>query len=405
MFECRIIHQDSLAGVCLRGRIDAQSAPEVQSRLLEMIFKGERRILVDLEAVDFLSSAGLRALLVAHRELGQAGGELIVFRPAPNPREVLRLSGFLKMLKVVDELSQAGVGEQLPAAGELAAEVETGGVRWRFLRRPGTRERLVPVGSPDKLDQSDYTAADVVSVTPGLFLHGAGLASLGETFDDYRDLFGESVLLGGSFFCYPAVKRPSVDFMLRDQQVAGSTFKFLHGFGFSGAGHWLAAFERPGDPVSLDELAAACLAASGFSLAGLVLLAESQGLWPMNLKRVPLRENRPAGGESIFEPGRMAEWFNFPVEPGDFNQVVAAAGFLVKDVSQAGAAVRRLLPDQSSHHVHAAVFRRAPLGRRPEVFEAELRRVTETFEVLRVQHLLGQSRFGAGLACLVELEA
>jgi len=404
MFELQVISREGLAGVRLSGRVDAQSAPEVQSRLLELIFKGERQLLVDLEAVDFLSSAGLRSLLLAHRELRQAGGELVLLKPAPNPREVLRLSGFLKLLRVVEDPAELGPLKPVKPAGDTVAETETGGIRWRCLCRPGPRERLVTVGSPDKLASADYSREDVVSVTPDRFRHGAGLASLGERFEDYRRLFGESVVLGGRFFTSPAVPRPSVDFMLREQLAAGSAFKFLYGFGFGGPGHWLASFERPDGPIVLDELAEACLEASGFSLAGLVMLAESRGLWPMNLKKVPLREHRPGGAASIFDPDRLAEWFNFPVEPGDFNQVVAAAGLLVRDASEAGPAVRRLLPEQARHHVHAAVFRRAPLDRRPEAFEAELQRVTETFEVLRVQHLLGESRFGAGLACLVELE-
>jgi hypothetical protein len=86
------------------------------------------------------------------------------------------------------------------------------------------------LGSHEKLEHCEFREADVVSVPSKAIRFGAGLAALGNRYEEYKGLFGESVVINGNFFSYPAVKHPAVDYVLASEQHTGLEYRFLHGF-------------------------------------------------------------------------------------------------------------------------------------------------------------------------------
>lgn len=76
------------------GRLDAQSATEFQTKILERIDGGDTRLLIDLENLEYISSAGLRVILVAAKKLKGLDGKLAVCSLAAGVRDVFRVSGF-----------------------------------------------------------------------------------------------------------------------------------------------------------------------------------------------------------------------------------------------------------------------------------------------------------------------
>jgi anti-anti-sigma factor len=87
------IDQDP-AGVRLmaHGDIDLHTAPTLSQHLTEAAALGVRRIALDCSAVDFVDSAGLRALLVAHSDLRANDVKLVVVRPSPMVARVLEIT-------------------------------------------------------------------------------------------------------------------------------------------------------------------------------------------------------------------------------------------------------------------------------------------------------------------------
>ncbi|GAC1362801.1 MAG: anti-sigma factor antagonist [Herpetosiphon sp.] len=78
----------------LNGRIDASVAPRVQELIRDAMQSGGQRIVMDLSQVSFLSSSGLRALLLMARELRRANGDLRLCALQPQVAEVFHLTGF-----------------------------------------------------------------------------------------------------------------------------------------------------------------------------------------------------------------------------------------------------------------------------------------------------------------------
>ena len=166
----------------------------------------------------------------------------------------------------------------------------------------------------------------------------------------------------------------------------------------------LLFFEFPAEAfVELAQLVDAFFQVSSADLLGIVILGESKGMWGMHLKKVPVRENRPENGKSIFEKENLSEWFNFPVEPTDINYVIACTGIAVRNRNTASAEVKQLIGGGGDFHFHGGIFSRAPLSKKIDQFEKELQRVLTELEVYKVQHFLGKSRLGSGMAGIIEL--
>lgn len=96
--------------VAVTGRVDSNTAPEFEERLLGAISQGRRNIILNFSAMDYISSAGLRVLLKAARELKTQSGSLAVCCMRDYIREVFDLSGFTAILTV--ETDEAGALER-----------------------------------------------------------------------------------------------------------------------------------------------------------------------------------------------------------------------------------------------------------------------------------------------------
>ena len=78
----------------LSGRIDAAAAPTVQKLVREAAQDGPRCVVIDLADVTFLSSSGLRILLLLTRELRKQKSDIRLCAPRPQVAEVFHLTGF-----------------------------------------------------------------------------------------------------------------------------------------------------------------------------------------------------------------------------------------------------------------------------------------------------------------------
>lgn len=78
----------------IEGRLDAMTAPLVEARLREMYAQGCRVMVVDMAALQYISSSGLRVLLLTQRRLQSVGGRLMLRAVPPNVWKVLCLAGF-----------------------------------------------------------------------------------------------------------------------------------------------------------------------------------------------------------------------------------------------------------------------------------------------------------------------
>ncbi len=89
------------------GRVDAERAPELEAAGRRILEKDYLKLIINLSAVQYLSSAGLCALLNLAKLAKARQSRLILCGPTPAVRQVLKLSGFDKILPISEELPEA----------------------------------------------------------------------------------------------------------------------------------------------------------------------------------------------------------------------------------------------------------------------------------------------------------
>lgn len=93
--------------VSVDGRIDTVSAQEFQDKVEELLDEGAKMIVLDFEKLQYVSSAGLRSILVAARKAKSRGGAVSCCSLQTMVRKVFDLSGFTSMITVFDSRQQA----------------------------------------------------------------------------------------------------------------------------------------------------------------------------------------------------------------------------------------------------------------------------------------------------------
>ena len=104
--------RDGVVAVVPAGRIDTTTAPALERHLNALVAGGARRVVVDFSRVDYISSAGLRVMLLMARRMKESNGRLAVCAFPEPVRQVFQLAGFLPLFTVCES--------QDIAMGELA---------------------------------------------------------------------------------------------------------------------------------------------------------------------------------------------------------------------------------------------------------------------------------------------
>ena len=95
------------AVVATSGRLDAAGAPALEAQCKTLIQEGAKRLLLDMAQVEYISSAGLRSLLVLAKAMKASGGTMVLCNLTAAVREVMEISGFDNILSLAADRSAA----------------------------------------------------------------------------------------------------------------------------------------------------------------------------------------------------------------------------------------------------------------------------------------------------------
>jgi anti-sigma B factor antagonist len=94
----------------LKGRIDSATAPQLEQAIQALTDQSRFRLILDMQGLDFMSSAGLRVLVNTQKMCKRYNrGELVLVDVPANIKSALELSGFTPLFKFFnDSLSAVG---------------------------------------------------------------------------------------------------------------------------------------------------------------------------------------------------------------------------------------------------------------------------------------------------------
>lgn len=102
-----IAQQEKSGVVCIKltGRLDADSAPAAEATVNELMQQGKTRLLFDLSELDYISSAGLRVILLTVKGVQSQKGKLVLSALRPYVREIFDVSNFSSIIPITDTVA------------------------------------------------------------------------------------------------------------------------------------------------------------------------------------------------------------------------------------------------------------------------------------------------------------
>ena len=108
MLEISNASENGVTVVSLQGRLDGSTSASADKHLVDLEKQSEpKAVLLDLSQLDYMSSAGLRVLLMAAKRAKAGGAKLALAEPQDGVKQVLEISGFTSILDIHSSRSAA----------------------------------------------------------------------------------------------------------------------------------------------------------------------------------------------------------------------------------------------------------------------------------------------------------
>lgn len=344
----------------LTGRIDATWAEHLSKNIESAVRAGSHHIVLNFAGVEYISSLGIRVLVIQYKLLKSVNGSLGISRPNEFCRNILTTVGLAEM--IVSDLVEA------PAAAlQRRPAQHIGRAAYEVYPQPVARPlSCALIGDPGRLESGGFSERDS---RPLAFAHGSfglGLGAFGESFDDCAGRFGEFLAAGGCAITLPTNEAHALpDFVVEQGELVPrlETLYALTGIGDFAA---MVRFDAlPGGPgvIPLSELVTSLIELADGSAIAFVVLAEAAGLVGASLLK------SPAGNAVSHSLPDIRAWLSFTSERTAERRLSLLVGVAGRNLGNDAAPFMRPLKADSSvqAHIHAATFpyRAVPRGELP----------------------------------------
>jgi len=407
MNKLEITREERDEEVLLRcsGRLDANQAGHMNEAIDRLVREGKYHISLDLMEIEYLSSAGIRALMTQYKNLKAVNGDFAIVEMSEYVRQILGMVGMAGMF------SREAPGQTPSGEGQLPGELQDGFLFTTSHLSPGAATAVELAGMPELTLESGFRAEHLRVVKSDPHHFAIGLGAIGESYDDCRNRFGEYLMMGNSVAYLPADGSGKPDYMAAAGQLVVPLAE-LYGIHFTGAFARMIRFE-PQDPentLPLSRLADHLAAITGWDRMAMVMVAETAGLMGVSLNAAPV------GGRKIFSFPEVKETMNFTTEPAHRKKLTVCVGIYTARTDELSARFTRPLSpgNPAAGHFHAAVFSYIPLKKSGIDLYETIGYLFENAELADILHLAndtrditgqGESRFIQGFCWVTPVES
>lgn len=369
----------------LNGRLDASWCQHVQTALDDAIRAGEHLLQLDMAAVNYVSSAGLRVLLTTYKQLNKINGQLGVINASALVRDVLELAGLSSLLIATASASEAQATETSSTHHTTAAEFEV------FPTPSGAGPVHVSMIGESAALVAGVDSHPVQSTRFDANSFALGIGALGSDSSESATRLGELLAVAGLAAYQPGDGSNRPDFMISEGELVPEG-QLLLGLSGSSLPHTLARFEATSDhrTVGLTELATTALQLSQAPAAVVVALTETAGLVGTSLRQSPAEA---AARSTRFGFPGVRDWLSFSNERTHRDSTTLVVGVVAHPGTSLDPLLRPLAPAaEVIGHFHAAAFPYRPLRKGHLDLKAAASELFDGFALQSVLHLLSDPR-------------
>ncbi len=100
-------HNGPVLMIAVNGRIDGLNAQQFEEDVRNLIADEDKAVALDLSGLSYISSAGLRSILITAKNLKSANAKFALFALPNNIMEIVRVAGFDKIIDIKDGADEA----------------------------------------------------------------------------------------------------------------------------------------------------------------------------------------------------------------------------------------------------------------------------------------------------------
>jgi len=104
--EIKTFSQDVVTVAEITGNLDSNTAPQAQEQIMPLVV-AKCCLVLDLKKCTYISSAGLRVLLMLAKQLTAQQSRLALAGVCPEIKDVMEMTGFINFFQIYDSVSQA----------------------------------------------------------------------------------------------------------------------------------------------------------------------------------------------------------------------------------------------------------------------------------------------------------
>lgn len=105
--EIREEVNDNHTTVTIAGRLDASTSGDLENKIVEIIDNGAKKVIIDFNDLDYISSSGLRVLLISAKKCNAGSIYLALCNMKSHIKEVFDIAGFTPIFNIFEDLPEA----------------------------------------------------------------------------------------------------------------------------------------------------------------------------------------------------------------------------------------------------------------------------------------------------------
>lgn len=416
----RIDIRSKIIGECLiltpDARLDGYGSTLIERLFLEKITDQIRFVILDLDDVPYISSAGIRFFLNVRKIMIARSGNIILCHVHPFPENILKMAGMEKIFLTYTEMEQAiasctNFESNISDSSSFhSSEYQTDEELIKVTSTGKGECRLQVTGSLTRILHSSIRPEDVYEIRFSDCEYSIGCGALAENKWQARQLLGEMITLHGSIVWLPTDGNSTPDYFIPVKDTG--EIRIYSGFNAALHGQFHDSFTitsntQGGTPISrIYKLIFDHARKKRENYSGIVALAltgNSGGVRSSAIIHPPIQEFAPPDGGSIMDPDNIKNWIEVKEDSNYNGDIIVAFGIGV-DLKHDLSAFN---PDDLSNlyyihpsnrglqemslHTHGVIFRDLPLKHYSDI-NHKIKHILVSGEFLDMRHLMDDTR-------------